>query len=109
MAIWLRFTSAAPVLGPFTSGLITAFPLYAAVLAIFAQRSIGPYAGVAVMRGLVAGAFAFVAFFFVIATELPSLGIVATFALATLAVVAVQGVALVLLRRGALRAQTLRP
>lgn len=98
-ALVLGVTSAAPILGPFTSGVITAFPLYATVLAVFAQRASGPDAGIAVMRGLLAGAFAFVAFFFVLTTELPALGLVTTFALATLAILAVQGVALVVLRR----------
>ena len=98
-ALVVGVTSAAPLLGPFTSGVITAFPLYATVLAVFAQRASGPAAGIAVMRGLLAGAFAFVAFFFVLTTELPALGLVTTFVLATLAILAVQSVALVLLRR----------
>jgi hypothetical protein len=100
-ALVLGITSAAPLLGPFTSGLLTAFPLYGTVLAVFAQREAGPSAGIAVMRGLIAGAFAFAAFFLVIATTLPTLGIPTAFVLATLAVVAVQSVALVLLRRTA--------
>jgi len=99
-AMVVGVTSAAPLLGPFTSGLVTAFPLYATVLAVFAQRSLGPDAGIAVMRGLIAGAFAFVAFFFVLTNELVALGIVAAFVLATLTVLAVQGLALILLRRG---------
>lgn len=104
-ALVLGVTSAAPILGPFTSGLVTAYPLYATVLAVFAQRASGPAAGIAVMRGLLLGAFAFVAFFLVIAAELPSLGIVTAFVVATLAVLAVQGVALVLLRRGTAEAR----
>jgi hypothetical protein len=98
-ALVLGVTSAAPILGPFTSGLITGFPLYAAVLAVFAQRTLGPSAGIAVMRGLVAGAFGYVAFFFVVAAELPTFGLATTFVLAMLAILLVQGVSLVLLRR----------
>ena len=98
-ALVVGITSAAPLLGPFTSGMLSGFPIYATVLAVFAQRELGAEAGIAVMRGLTAGVFAFATFFFVIASFLGTLGIATTFVLATVAIVLVQAASFVLLRR----------
>ena len=95
----LALTASAPALGPFTSGVLSGFPLYATVLAVFGQRAIGPSAAIAVMRGLTAGLFASTAFFLVIATMLPSLGTAGAFGLAIAVILAVQGVSFSLLRR----------
>jgi hypothetical protein len=95
----LGLTAVAPLLGAFTSGVISGFPVYASVLAVFAHRSLGPDAGAEVMRGLVAGLFGFATFFVVVALALLPLGLVPTYALATAGVLAVQSIALVLLRR----------
>jgi hypothetical protein len=95
----VALTTAAPLLGPFTSGVISGFPLYATVLAVFAQRSVGADAAADVMRGLVAGLFGFATFFLVIASTLPAFGIGVAFALATGAILVVQAIALVALRR----------
>lgn len=100
-ALVLGVTTSASVLGPFTSGLLAGFPVYATVLAVFAQRALGAAAGVAVMRGLTAGVFAFATFFFVIASLLGAVGIAATFALATVAILLVQATTFTLLRRSA--------
>jgi hypothetical protein len=83
-------TAVAGALGPRLSGLITPFPIYAAVLTLFAHRLLGPSAAVATLRGLVLGLFAFVAFFVVLAMALPRIGW-AAFAVAALAALAVQG------------------
>ena len=95
----IALTTAAPLLGPFTSGVISGFPLYATVLAVFAHRTAGPDAAADVMRGLVAGLFGFAMFFLVIASTLATLGIAGAFALAIAAILVVQAVALVALRR----------
>jgi hypothetical protein len=95
----VALTTAAPLLGPFTSGVISGFPLYATVLAVFAQRTVGADAAADVMRGLVAGLFGFATFFLVIASTLPAFGIGVAFALATGAILVVQAIALVALRR----------
>jgi hypothetical protein len=97
----LGITSVAATLGPFTSGLISGFPLYATVLGVFAHRTAGPDAARDVMRGLLAGLFGFATFFLVIAGTLESLGTVVSFALATATILVVQGVSFVLLRRAA--------
>ena len=95
----LALTGAAPLLGPFSSGLLSGFPLYATVLGIFAHRAIGPGAAGEVMRGLSVGLFAFTIFFLVLATALVPLGIAYAFGLAIVAIVAVQAVSFAVLRR----------
>jgi hypothetical protein len=100
-ALVVGVTAGASALGPFTSGLLAGFPVYATVLAVFAQRALGADAGIAVMRGLTAGVFAFATFFFVIASFLGALGIVTAFALATVAILLVQAVTFTMLRRSA--------
>jgi hypothetical protein len=91
-------TTIAPALGPHLTGLLTPFPLYAAVLTVFSHRQHGPEAGIGVLRGLVLGLFAFSAFFTVLAALLvpagPALGFVAALA----AALAVQGASLLVLR-----------
>ncbi len=98
-ALVVGLTEIAPLLGPFTSGVISGFPVYASVLAIFAHRALGPDPAADVMRGLVAGLFGFAAFFLVIALALMPLGVVAAYAVATISVLAVQSISLALLRR----------
>jgi hypothetical protein len=97
----VALTSAAPLLGPFTSGVVAGFPLYATVLAVFAHRTVGPDAAADVLRGLVAGLFGFATFFLVIASMIGTLGIGGAFALAIAAILVVQGASLVVLRRSA--------
>ncbi len=97
--IVIGITAAAPVLGPVASGIVSGFPVYATVLAVFNHRAAGPEPAAGVMRGLVVGLFGFASFFLVIALSLVSLGAIAAFALATVSVFAVQGVSLAWLRR----------
>ena len=97
-AIVLVITSVAPTLGPYGSALVATFPLFASVLAVFAERHQGHASAVEVLRGLVNGLFGFMAFFVVVALALEPLGFIA-FAIAVAVVIAVQSVALVALRR----------
>lgn len=97
-AIVILITTVAPTLGPYGSALVATFPLFASVLAVFAERHQGHGSAVDVLRGLVNGLFGFMAFFVVIALALGPLGFIA-FAVAVAVVVAVQGVALAALRR----------
>lgn len=94
----LLLTGAAAALGPHLTGLLAPFPLYGSILAVFAHRLQGPAAAIAVLRGLLFGLFAFATFFLVLASLLPRVGIIAGFALAIIAVLAVQGCSLWLLR-----------
>src|SRR2546423_308976 len=58
-AVVLLITSVAPTLGPYGSALLATFPLFASVLAVFAERHQGHAAAVDVLRGLVNGLFGF--------------------------------------------------
>jgi hypothetical protein len=69
-AFVLGLTAAAPLLGPRLAGLLAPFPLYGAVLAVFAHRIQGEGAAAGVMRGLLLGLFAFASFFAVLASTL---------------------------------------
>ena len=95
----LLLTGAAPALGPRLTGLLAPFPLYGAVLAVFAHHLHGPPAAVAVLRGLVAGLFAFAGFFFVVGALIERAGITPAFAAALALMLAVQAGALWALRR----------
>lgn len=95
----LLLTAAARHLGPMVSGLLTPVPVFLLVLAVFAQRSQGPAACVLVLRGGVMGSFAFAVFFLVVGALLGRLGIGATYVLASLATLAVNGAILGMGRR----------
>ncbi|HZP96997.1 MAG TPA: hypothetical protein VFC31_11740 [Candidatus Limnocylindria bacterium] len=95
----LVITFVAPALGPYGSAVVASFPLYASVLAVFAERHGGHADASEIMRGLVNGLFGFTAFFLVVALALETLGTVATFAIATATVLIVQAIALAMLRR----------
>ncbi|HEV8584238.1 MAG TPA: hypothetical protein VGT02_04625 [Methylomirabilota bacterium] len=97
----LLLTGVAPHLGPRLTGLITPFPLYAAVLVIFAHALEGPARAAGVLRGLILGLYCFVGFFLVLAAVLERWGIALGFTAATIVALAIQGAALWTLRRGA--------
>lgn len=98
-AVVLLVTAAASHLGPTMSGLLSPVPVFLLVLAVFAQRSQGPEAGIRVLRGGVIGSFAFAVFFLVVGALLGRLGIGATYALASLGALAVNGASLSVGRR----------
>jgi hypothetical protein len=93
-AFVVALTEAAPLLGSRLAGLLSPFPLYATVLAVFAHRVEGAEAAVAVLRGLLLGLFAFAAFFLAIAALLVPAGIAPAFAVALGVAIAVQAVSL---------------
>lgn len=97
-AIVVVLTGVAGVLGPHLSGLVTPAPVAGTIMAVFTHRLEGAQAAVRLLRGFVAGNFAFAAFFLVIATRLTAWGLVPTFGAAILAACAVQGLALLFLR-----------
>lgn len=98
-AFVVALTAAAPLLGPHLAGLLAPFPLYATVLATFAQRIGGPAPAIGVLRGLLLGLFSFAGFFLTLAELLPGQGIAIAFAAAILVALALQGVSLALGRR----------
>jgi hypothetical protein len=74
-AVVLVITALAPVLGPLLAGLLSPFPVFGAVLAIFTHHRHGPAAAGGVLRGLMLGLFAPTMFFLVLAMTLPVLGL----------------------------------
>jgi hypothetical protein len=89
-ALVVGLTAAAPALGPRFSGLIATFPLYAAILTVFAHRA-GPGPAVQVLRGLLLGLFSFASFFLALGVLLERVGLAAAFLGATGVALAVQG------------------
>ena len=92
-------TSAATTLGPRVSGITASYPLIGASIAAFAQWKQGPEAGVAVMRGMASALYAFAAFFAIAGAALPSMSLIAAFALATAGRLIAQGATLRMVRR----------
>lgn len=98
-AVVLAITTAARHLGPTMSGLLSPVPVFLLVLAVFAQRSEGADNSIRVLLGGVLGSFAFAAFFLVVGALLGRLGIGATYALASVTALGVNGTVLSVGRR----------
>ena len=81
-------TTIAPHLGPVTSGIVTTFPVYVSVLAVFEQLHGGRPGALGVLRGLLVGLFGTVAFYCVIRALVVPAGIPVAFGVA----IAVTGV-----------------
>lgn len=95
----VTITAAAAALGPQLSGLLTPFPVYTTVLAVFTHAFEGPAPATGLLRGVIAGLFTFATFFFVIAGTLESRGLLGAFGLATLTALFLHGGSLWFLRR----------
>ena len=86
----LLLTGIAPAIGAHLSGLLSPFPVYAGVLAIFAHRRGGSAAANDVLTGLLFGLFSFGAFFVVIASVLSRWGLGLAFLVAMLVALLIQ-------------------
>jgi hypothetical protein len=98
-ALVVGLTTVAPLLGPRLSGLLATFPVFAAVLALFAHRLQGGAAAQQVLLGLLLGLFAFSGFFFALAVTIDRAGIAGGFASAIAVALAIQGCSLWAMRR----------
>jgi len=98
-AFVLLLTGSAPAIGPQLTGLLAPFPLYGAILAVFAQHLHGPRPAVRVLRGLLLGLFAFASFFLVLATLLDRVGIILAFCMASTVALVLQAGTLWMLRQ----------
>jgi hypothetical protein len=98
-AIVLAVTGAAEALGPSWTGLFAAFPVMTTVLAAFSQRANGPGFVVAMLRAMVGGFYAFITYCLCVAVLLEQWGIAATFTVAVVAAVVVQGAAKAIMMR----------
>ena len=94
-ALVVALTELAPVLGPHLSGVLAAFPVYAAILTVFAHRA-GPAPAVEVLRGLLLGLFSFAGFFVVLSGFIERLGVAGGFAAALAAALTIQAASLAL-------------
>jgi hypothetical protein len=86
-------TVLAGLLGPRMSGLLAPFPIYGTVLAVATHRFEGSAATTRLLRGLMAGSFAFAAFFLVLALTLERSPLGLAFGAAVVAALAAQGFA----------------
>jgi len=94
-ALVLVITELAPVLGPRWSGVLATFPVYAAILTVFAHR-VSMASAVDVLRGLLLGLFAFAAFFVVLGALIERAGVATAFAAAIVSALAIQAISFVL-------------
>jgi multidrug transporter EmrE-like cation transporter len=99
LALVLTLTAVAGWLGPQLSGLLAPFPIIATVLATFTHAQRGTDELLRLLRGLLAGFGAFAVFCFTLALALRSIDTGAAFALATTLALAIQAVALMLVRK----------
>jgi hypothetical protein len=100
-AMVLLVTAVAEALGPAWTGLFTAFPVMSTVLAVFSHRANGPGFAVALLRAMVGGFYAFIAYCLSVAVLLEDWGIAVTFIVAVAAAVVVQGTAKAIMLRSA--------
>lgn len=94
----LVLTGVAQTLGPRASGLLSAFPAFTTILAVFNHR-LNSSAAVQVLKGVSAGLFTAASFFLVLAVVLVRVGAKAAFAWAILAALLVQAGSLIVVRR----------
>ncbi|MGA2790567.1 MAG: hypothetical protein ABSF00_07350 [Candidatus Bathyarchaeia archaeon] len=99
-AMVLLITESATFLGPHFSGLLTPFPVYATILAVFIHKFDGPGASAQFLRGVTVGCSTSAVFFFLIASFIVTMGIFQTFALGVVVALTLQGLLLYSLRRG---------
>jgi hypothetical protein len=74
-ALVFIITGIAQLLGPQLTGLLTPFPVYATILAIFVHRLDGGQQAARLLRGVVAGSFTFAVFFLMISSTILAWGI----------------------------------
>ncbi len=95
----LTLTAAAAFVGAKTAGVMASFPVFGAILAVFAHRMRGTAMASQVLRGMVLALYGFATFFFVLGLLLIPAGIVPAFLAATASTLLVQAGALRLIHR----------
>jgi hypothetical protein len=95
----VAITQLAPLVGPITSGLVSTFPVYVSVLAIFEHLRNGRAGGLGVLLGLLTGLFGTVAFYVVVWALVEPAGVAVAFP-AAIAVTGVIGMASLRVVRG---------
>ena len=97
-AVVLLITTSAPFLGAHLAGLLSPFPVFGAVVAVFTQRAHGPRAATQALDGLLLGLIAPAVFFVVLALTLPPTGLWA-FAIAAVGALVAQGASVLAIPR----------
>lgn len=97
-AMVVTLTSFAKLLGPMASGILSAFPAYTTILAVFSHRQ-SAAAAVHVLKGVTAGLFTAATFFLILSPILVRLSATAAFALAIAGALLVQTASLLYVRR----------
>jgi hypothetical protein len=101
-ALVAAIVTAADVLGPQLSGILGTYPVILTVVTAFTQHRWGRDAVLRVLRGITLSLFSFVAFFLIVGTLLPVVGLVLSYASAVVVAVSMTGCMLVINRvRGA--------
>ncbi|MGA8905825.1 MAG: hypothetical protein WB661_12550 [Candidatus Bathyarchaeia archaeon] len=98
-ALVFLITGVAQWLGPQLTGLLTPFPVYATILAVFTHRSEGGAHAIRLLRGVVAGSFTFAIFFLIISATITNWGVGLAFVSAILISALTHAVSFQLLRR----------
>ena len=98
-AIVMAITGAASALGPKWSGLLSPFPVFACVMAVFSHQHGGAGAAHRLLHGVIVGSFAFAAFFVVVGLVVEHVSLVVAYILATSMALAVNGFSLLALVR----------
>jgi hypothetical protein len=94
----LTLTGVASLLGPTRSGILTAFPAYTTILAVFAHRH-GAASAIRALKGVTTGLYTAATFFLVLSLCLVRWGNAWSFVWASAAGLAVHAVSLVFVRR----------
>jgi len=94
----VSLTETARLLGPMRSGILSAFPAYTTILAVFAHRH-GAATAINVLRGVALGLYTAATFFLILSPCLLRFSIATAFLLASAGGLLVQGMSLVYIRR----------
>jgi hypothetical protein len=93
-AFVVGLTALAERIGPQWSGILSTFPLFTTILAVFAHRFLGSAGAAQVGGGAISGAFSFAVFFLAVAALLEPWGIIPAFSVATGAALALHSASL---------------
>ncbi|HLZ05283.1 MAG TPA: hypothetical protein VKR55_24440 [Bradyrhizobium sp.] len=96
----VSITAAAAFVGAKVAGILASFPIFGAILAVFAHRMGGAATATQVLRGMVLALYGFALFFFVVGLLLVKLGVLPAFLAAVASTLIVQAGALRFIRRG---------
>jgi len=96
----LILTGSAEYLGPKWSGLLTPFPVFACLMAVFSQKQEGAASAQRVLRGVVIGSIGAASFLLVVGIAVERASLISVYILATIMAVMVNGISLLALIGG---------